>query len=292
MAKARAATKKTTKKPAPKKKVAAPKKAAKPKPKKPTKKVAPKKVAPKRVAPAIGSGELLGEITVPSGTLAVFDIGLLGFLPREAMEPAIIKTAAPTDHPLAVIGHRVGKGRYADCWDHVIVKLAAGEVTHSTKLGEAGVDMARLVCMDYGALDAWQHDESLDGKADVVFWGRDEKAAARSTGAKRTGEGYGWTNMSLEAADAKQLEVDKLKAAAHWALAIDFRPHSHHYYALAEARKNKLGAGTIEVGGAQVLLFFTTWGDGVFPVFLDLDAKEQPVQLRIVLADPSVTSAA
>jgi hypothetical protein len=286
---AKAATKKKSaskNKPAPKKIAVAKKKPA------PKKSAAPKKksAAPK-VAPAAGSGELLGEITVPSGTLAVFDIGLLGFLPREAMEPAIIKTAAPTDHPLAVIGHRVGKGRYADCWDHVIVKLTAGEVTHSTKLGEAGVDMARLICMDYGALDAWQHDESLDGKADVVFWGRDEKAAARSTGAKPTGEGYGWTNMSLEAADAKQLEVDKLKAAAHWALAIDFRPHSHHYYVLAQARKNKLGAGTIEVGGAQVLLFFTTWGDGVFPVFLDLDAKDQPVQLRIQLADPSVTSA-
>ena len=284
------------KKPAPKKKAPAPKKkkvvAAKKatKPKQPAK---PKKTAkPKpRVAVPTGSGELLGEITVPSGTLAVFDIGLLSFLPREAMEPAIIKTPAPTDHPLAVIGHRVGKGRYADCWEHVVVKLAAGEATHSTKLGEAGVDMARLIVMDYGALDAWQHEDSLDGKADVVFWGRDEKAAAKSTGAQPTGEGYGWSNLSLADADAKQLEVDKLKAAAHWALTIDYRPHSHHFYALAEARKNKLGAGTIEVGGAQILLFFTTWGDGVFPVFLDLDAADQPVQLRIVLADQSVTSA-
>ena len=289
---AKAAAKKSKKKPAPKK--AAPKRAAPAKKKKvvapkktPTKKPAPKK----KPAPASGLGELLAEITVPSGTLAVFDIGLLGFLPREAMEPAIIKTAAPADHPLAVIGHRVGKGRYGDCWDHVIVKLAAGEVTHSTKLGEAGVDMARLVCMDYAALDAWKHEDSLDGKADVVFWGRDEKAAAKATGAKPTGEGYGWTNLSFEAADAKQLEVDKLKAAAHWGLAIDFRPHSHHFYALAEARKSKAGAGSIEVGGATIVLFFTTWGDGVFPVFLDLDAADQPVQLRIQLADQSVTSA-
>jgi len=285
-----AVAKKSKKKPAPKKK-----KAAAPAKKKKVvaaKKTKAKKPAPaKKVAVAAGSGELLGEVTVPSGTLAVFDIGLLGFLPREAMEPAIIKTAAPSDRPLAVIGHRVGKGRYADCWDHVVVKLAAGEVTHSTKLGEAGVDMARLVCMDYAALDAWKHEDSLDGKADVVFWGRDEKAAARSTGAQPTGEGYGWTNLSLEAADAKQLEVDKLKAAAHWGLAIDFRPHSHHFYALAEARKSKVGAGSIEVGGATIVLFFTTWGDGVFPVFLDLDAADQPVQLRIQLADQSVTSA-
>jgi hypothetical protein len=285
---ARAAAKKKSKKPAPKK--AAPKKKVVAKPKKKAV-AAKKKVARKPVAPRSASGELLGEITVPSGTLAVFDIGLLGFLPRDAMEPAIIKTPAPTDRALAVVGHRVGKGRYADCWDHVVVKLAAGEVTHSTKLGEAGVDFARLICMDYGALDAWKHEDSLDGKADVVFWGRDEKYAAKSTGAKPTGEGYGWTNMSLEAADKKQLEIDKLKAAAHWGLAIDFRPHSHHYFALAEARKSKVGAGTIEVGGAQVCLFFTTWGDGVFPVFLDLDAADQPVQLRVQLADQSETSA-
>ncbi len=293
---------KAKKKPAPKKKALAPAKktkvvaakktakATKPKKSAP-KKAATRKAATKKVAPTVGAGELLGEITVPSGTVALFDIGLLSFLPREAMEPAIIKTTAPSDRPLAVIGHRVGKGRYADCWDHVVVKLAAGEVTHSTKLGEAGVDMARLIVMDYGALDAWQHEDSLDGKADVVFWGRDEKAAAKSTGATPTGEGYGWSNLSLADADAKQLEVDKLKAAAHWALTIDYRPHSHHFYALAEARKNKLGAGTLEVGGAQILLFFTTWGDGVFPVFLDLDATDQPVQLRIVLADQSVTSA-
>ena len=266
-------TKKKTKK-------VAPKRAAAPK-----KKVAKKKAAPTRVqAIAAGaSGEKLGEITVPSGTLAVFDIGLLGYLPRPALEPAIVKTAAPADRSLPVIGHRVGKGRFADCWDHVTVTLSSGEITHSKKLGEAGVDFARLVCMDHGALDHWKHEDSLDGLADVVFWGRDAGAAARVTGAKANPEGYGWTNLSLADAEAKALEVDKKKAANHWGLAIDFRPHSHHFYALAEARKNKHGAGTIEVDGATVCLFFTSWGDGVFPIYLDLDEADRPVQLRVQL---------
>jgi hypothetical protein len=81
----------------------------------------------------------------------------------------------------------------------------------------------------------------------------------------------------------KALAVDKLKAANKWGLMIDFRPHSHHFLALAEARKSKLGAGTIEVGGARVCLFFTSWGDGVFPIYLDLDQTDQPVQLRVQL---------
>jgi len=261
------------KKPAAKKKSAAKKKA-----------VAKKKPAAKKRAVAHAhSGELLGEITCPSGTLGIFDVGLLGYLGREALEPAIVKTDVPSDRTLAVIGHRVGAGRFGDCWDRVIVKLASGVASHSKKLGEAGVDFARLVCMDHGVLDQWTHEDTLDGLADVVFWGRDAAAAAKASGAKSNKEGYGWTNLSLDVAEEKALEVDKLKAANKWGLMIDFRPHSHHFYALAEARKNKLGAGTIEVGDAKVCLFFTSWGDGVFPIFVDLDDKETPIQVRVQL---------
>ena len=246
---------------------------------KPTKKPA-RKPAKKPIEPGVVQ---LGKITVPSGTLAVFDVGLVGYLPRPALEPALVKVAVPADRALAVVGKRLGKGRFADCWDHVAVKLADGKVAASKKLGEAGVDFARLVCMDHGALDHWQHEDSLDGLADFVFWGRDAASLARVMGAPATKEGYGWTNLPVAKADAKALEADKIKAENHWLLATDFRPHSHHFHALAAARKSPQGAGTIEVGGARVLLFFTSWGDGVFPVFVDLDAKDRPVQIRIQL---------
>jgi hypothetical protein len=167
----------------------------------------------------------------------------------------------------------------------VVIRVAPGVATHSQKLGEAAVDFARLICMDHGALDAWTHEDTLDGLADVVFWGRDGAAAAKATGAKTLkGEGFGWTNLSLDVAEEKALEVDKLKAKNHWGLVIDFRPHSHHFYALAAARKNKQGAGTIEVGDAKVCLFFTSWGDGVFPIFVDLDDDNRPLQVRVQLS--------
>ena len=230
-----------------------------------------------------GDHEVLGEVTVPSGTLAVFDVGLIGYLPREALEPALVRTPVPRDRALPVLGRRVGKGRFADCWDHVAIKLHDGEVTHSRKLGEAGVDFARLVCMDHGALDHWQHEDSLDGLADFVFWGRDAELLARSLGAPSTREGFGWTNLPLAEAEAKAMDAERKKSANRWLLATDFRPHSHHFHALAAARKSKHGAGTIEVGGARVCLFFTSWGDGVFPIYLDLDRADQPVQLRVQL---------
>src|SRR5207249_1055950 len=86
---------------------------------KPGAKAAAKPVLPAN-APA-GRRIVLGEITVPSGHLAIFDVGLVGYLPRPALEPAIVKATVPADRPLAVTGVSVGKGRFGDCWDHVAI---------------------------------------------------------------------------------------------------------------------------------------------------------------------------
>src|SRR3569623_1408631 len=235
--------------------MAEPKQKKKPAAKKPTPKKKPpsqRRHAVKVRAALSRQVEALGEITVPSGTLCVFDVGLVGYLPRPALEPALVKAQVPAERALAVVGQRVGKGRYANCRDH-------------------------------GALDHWQHEDSLDGLADFLFWGRDAGSLARAMRAPAQTEGYGWIDLPVADADAKALEASKIKAENHRLLATDFRPHSHHFHALAAARQNPRGAGTIEVGGAKVCLFFTSWGDGVFPVFLDLDSKDRPVQIRIQL---------
>lgn len=245
---------------------------------------AKKPSAAKAKKPPAARTETLGAITCPSGTLAIFDIGLCGYLPRPALEPAIVKAKVPADRALAVVGTRLGQGRFADCWDHVSVELGDGEVHASKKLGEAGVDFARLVCMDHAALDAWQHDESLDGLADVMFWGRDEKKLATVMGAPRTRDGYGWTNLTVAAAEAKLVEVGRKKAENKWLLATDFRPHSHHFLALAAARANPSGAGEMEIAGSRMVLFFTSWGDGVYPIYLETDHDDRPVRVRIQLA--------
>jgi hypothetical protein len=257
---------------------------AKPKPKaKPKKRVARKPAA--RSAFRLGEGQrALGEITVPSGKLAIFDIGLAGYLPREALEPTIVTCDVPTDRALPVVGTKVGGGRFADCWKHVAITLGDGEVARSKKLGDAAVDFARLVCMDHGALDAWQHDESLDGKADVVFWGRDGSALAHAMAARRVDEGFGWVGLPLAEAEAKHSTALRKKSENKWLLATDFRPHSHHYYALAAARQSRDGAGMFELANTRMLLFFTSWGDGVYPIYLDVDAADRPIQVRIQLA--------
>lgn len=274
-------TKKTRGAKAPRSALKKKKKAAKPKQKQKQK---------QKLEPAVRS-EALGTITCPSGTLAIFDIGLSGYLPRPALEPAIVKARVPADRELEVVGARVGRGRFADCWDHIAVVLGDGEVHASKKLGEAGVDFARLVCVDHGALDQWQHEESLDGLADVMFWGRDEKALAAAMRAPRTREGYGWSNLTVAAAEAKLMEAERKKAENKWLLATDFRPHSHHFHALAAARANPKGAGEMDLGGTRMLLFFTSWGDGVYPIYLDTDHDDHPVRVRIQLATAESTAA-
>jgi hypothetical protein len=266
---------------------------------KPTRKPAPKPAkrteAPKRKRAAAiraraaersteSDAVLLGEITVPSGKLVIFDIGLFGYLPRDTLAPLLIRADVPRDRPLRVLGTRVGKGRFADCWDHVAIELAPGEPAHAKKLGSAAVDFARLACMDETVLDHWVHDESLDGLADFVFWGKDQLALARALGATRLAEGYGWANLTLADAEAKADRAARIKAENHWALATDLRPHSHHFQVLAAARANPAGAGVIEVGGCRALVFFTSWGDGVFPVCVDSDHDDRPVRIRIQLA--------
>ena len=258
--------------------------------KKPAKKATKTKRSPRPVVRAAGF-EVLGEVTAPSGTLGIFDIGLVGYLPREALEPAIVKAEVPKGRALAVLGKRVGKGRFGDCWDHVVVELARGEVASSRRLGKAGVDFARLVCMDLAALDHWQHEDSLDGRADFVFWGRDAGELAKAMRARATPEGYGWTGLTVADAEAKAVQAAQLKAEHRWLLATDLRPHSHHFHALAAARASKHGAGTLEVGGIKVCLFFTSWGDGVFPIYLDLDANDRPLRVRVQLHTADSTAA-
>ena len=123
-----------------------------------------------------------------------------------------------------------------------------------------------------------------DGLADVVFWGRDEGLLAKAMNAPRTKEGHGWTDLTVAAAEVKADEIARRKAENKWLLASGLRPHSHHFHALAAARNNPHGAGALELGDSRMLLFFTSWGDGVFPIYLDLDADDHPLQIRIQLA--------
>ena len=146
--------------------------------------------------------------------------------------------------------------------------------------------------MDHGALDHWQHEDSLDGLADFVFWGRDAGRAREGDG--RTGD-VGGLRLDRPDGRGRRGEEPTAPRGSRPSITGCSRPTSARTRITSRRSppraRTRSGAGTIEVGGAQICLFFTSWGDGVFPIYLDLDDDERPVRVRIQLASDASDAA-
>ncbi len=227
--------------------------------------------------------ERLGEVTVPSGILTLLDpghIGVYGSVMRDV--PAVRIDGVPRDRVLAIVGERMVDGDWVGCWDWVAIEVAAGEIVHAEPHGQIVVDYARVLVADDGNADAWVHDDSFDGRADFVFWGRDAAALAAAVDAPALADGtFGWKDLPIEEIVARGEAAEALKAERGWKLATDFRPHSHHWQALESVRASTTESATIDVDGRQVCLLMTSWGDGVFPVFCDRDADDRLLRVRV-----------
>ncbi len=203
--------------------------------------------------------------------------------------PVIAVAGLPTDRPLwveAVEGHYgtevVGR------WRSMALTISDAPVASSTPLGQVIVDWARLSFGDADAIGAWEHDAPIDGLADVAFWGKSQLEAAQAHNAPLVttpGEAgvYGWTNLPVAVA------VKRAEAVMSWVeaepdrkLMVDFRPHSHHWQAMAQVRASETESGVVDVGGAQILFAMTTWGDGFFPVHAEHDAAGNLVAIRVI----------
>lgn len=189
----------------------------------------------------------------------------------------------PTDRELEVFAERMPAGPDQDRWRRIVVDIRPGIPIAGTKLiGRSMVDMARLMVADADALGGWTHDESLDGKADVVFWGADAaRLAERIKAPSMHGDNFGWHGLVLPLAEIKINELDEMKQTESLKLAVDFRPHSHHWQLMEQVRRNKTEAGTIEIGAAKICGFMTTWGDAIYDILLASGADGKPVQLII-----------
>lgn len=249
----------------------------------------------------------LGTVTVPSGVLTVLDMGLLGPWRidasghRAALDAALARgehafdiagiagvgiSGVPRDRPLPVFGVRLEGGEAKNLWQAIFIDIVPGAEAGSTlELGSVTVDTARLLIADADALGAWVHDEAIDGLADFVFWGRDADKAAAATNAPPLGEGtFGWVDLPYDAAVEHGMPVELYRDDHELLFETDFRPHSHHHRMLAQMRESPTESGTLELGAAALVGFFTMWGDGQFPVLLDLDAEGNPTRCGVYFA--------
>jgi hypothetical protein len=216
------------------------------------------------------------------GTGQVFFQGLEGFT----------LSGLPTDAPMRVVGERMGGRDSAvkNRWRWVDLEVRPErKVASNGRAGHVFVDRARLMFADIDALGAWQHDTPTDGLADMVFWGRDAEAAAKEAKAPKLREDggtvYGWENLPDAEARRKGGLVWRAKEKNKWMLALDYRPHSHHWEVMRQVRASATESGTVEVGGATMCGFMTSWGDGLFPVIVERDAGGELVRVRLQMGD-------
>ena len=192
--------------------------------------------------------------------------------------------------PLRVLGERMDpdgpdRGRWRSVW----VGCADGVVAESVECGYVLVDEARLLFADATALTAWRTDDPADGLFDLAFWGRDaDEVAARVPVAPSTADDERrWTDLSSEEVRARREELEALRDGG-LTFAFDLRPHDDHFQVLRRMRSSPAGSGTVEVGGAPMTGWFTTWGDGAFPVYRDLAADGTLLRVRVELGAPEI----
>lgn len=202
---------------------------------------------------------------------------------------AVVLTDLPTDRPLPVFASRMGGADEVVCdrWQWVEVDVQPRlAVARREEIGPVTVDKARLFFADLDAVGAWQHEEPLDGLADFLVWGRDAALAARTLNIPKLSDTeFGWVDEPVGDVARKGMAVEQEMGKRGWKMATDFRPHSHHFLLMKPLRETQTQSGRIEVGGATACGFNTSWGDGFFPVWRELDATGELVRVRIQLGD-------
>jgi hypothetical protein len=198
---------------------------------------------------------------------------------------ATVVGGVPIGQPLRVLGERMPAPQQHN-WKRVLVECnSCFTISNSEKIGHVAVDYARLLIADFDALGAWQHEDSLDGLADYIFWGDDAEHVAQAVNAPQLASGeFGWLDLSDSLALERGTTVEEYKQKHNSKLGADFRPHSHHWQVMKETRTSATESSTTELDGVKVCNFMTTWGDGVFEVHRDVSVSGQLVQIRVEFA--------
>jgi hypothetical protein len=208
--------------------------------------------------------------------------GGAGQVPFHGVPAVVLGGLPPGPHPVeGECGSDIDGG--AGDLERAVVRFSAAAIARSELVGVVGVDWARLLIADVDAVGSWQHDEPLDGLADIVFWGRDAEAIAAATGASVVPDGHGWLDLPLDAAADAYERVLAVRDQHRYKAVVDGRPHSHHYQLMAQVRARPTQSGVVSLGGVAVCGFSTRRGDGIFNVFRDVDGGGSPVRLRIEL---------
>jgi hypothetical protein len=201
---------------------------------------------------------------------------------------AVAVRGLPSGRPLRVRGVRMpGDGPDRTQWHSIWVEVDRRAPARTVEVGYVLVDEARLAFAAPDALTAWQTDDPADGLIDLAFWGRDKDIVVERTGAGTLEDGtHGWTDLTVREAVDKATGLNRMMESEGLRFRIDLRPHDDHYRLLTPARTAPTESASVEIGGAVVCGFFTSWGDGAFPVRRDLADDGTLCRLRVEVGAP------
>jgi hypothetical protein len=129
------------------------------------------------------------------------------------------------------------------------------------------------MAIDLEALASFQTETSLDGLADLVFWGEDAAAIAERTGATEgaspTDPGaYAFVGIPIAEAQRHAAAVVKMAEEGRLEVELDLRPHSHLFLLVSSATASSTSAATLDVAGTRACGFLTP-DEGAFSVTID-----------------------
>jgi hypothetical protein len=144
------------------------------------------------------------------------------------------------------------------------------------------VKHGQLLCVDLDAIAGLRSGRSLDGLADLVFWGSGAAALAARHGAAQLEERlYGWRDVVMARLDERAAALDADLAAQGLHAVVDRRPHDPLELLLAQIRSSPTHSGVVDVGGALVTGCHHGLPAGLLAVSRLCDPDGRVVQLRI-----------
>jgi len=179
--------------------------------------------------------------------------------------------------PVWVRGQEAGKG-----WIHIdLVTVAAPpEPKPGPALGQLPVG-PRLFVGDLAALGAWAPGESIDGKADLSFSGRDAAYLAQQGQVPDLGGGrYGWTDLPGPHLAQWKTWVEQ-QVARGVSVDIVHQPHDLRHSAEALIQASPLRAGIVQVRRGACVVLDAGHPHGAYPAQALLDASGQVCGVRI-----------
>ncbi len=191
----------------------------------------------------------------------------------------------PTDQPMEVIGYASSDRESATGWARLdLVVDPEREPSRSVTLRGVSIDSGQFLFADLVALDDFRGCVSLDGLADVAFWGEHAAALARALDAEQLDElSWGWRDATRSQAEAHYFRLREAMGRLELPVETRLRPHGHDEELARQLRSGAGRTGSILLDGARVLATDMRSGEGLYDVTVWTDDTGQVVRLEVPL---------